>query len=304
MAEEVVKKVESPEEAKVLVQELPKKQKGGFRALLSVGAIALVAVAAFVTVNVLNSPARVKEQAMPSQQVFSDYNKAVMKISDHLLDDGETSGADDLEREVKKAEGFVKDAKQAKDQLETLAKNMSVGQLKDYKAALEKYSALASEFIQAEQESIDLYGAYVSPMKKYEDLSLEVAGASQYLYNNPSKYVTMLEDYKKNEEEIIGSFKAAKAPELYKDIHENFIKLMENETKFLDDMITAADDRDVDSIAAAQKSYSENSKKVTEDLERAGDAFDEKFEDKTDDLKDLEEEISDLYSALKTKYKF
>jgi len=304
MAEEVEKKTPDLQKEELLVKkELPKK-KSPLGAVFGVLALAVVGLVAFFTVNLLNSPARVKEQAMPAQQIFSDYHKAITKISDHILDDSEVSGAEDLEREVKKAEGFVKDAKGAKEQLETMISNMSVSQLKEYKASLEKYNALASEFIQAEQESVDLYSAYVSPLKKYEDLSVELSGVSQYLYNNPSKYVEMLEEFKNEESKILDTFKSAKASDLYKDMHENYIKQTENEIQFLDDMVKAAENRDVDEIAAAQKTYGEQNQKLSDDGERAEDAYKEKFEDKTDELEDLEEEISDLYSSLKAKFKF
>lgn len=267
-------------------------------------AVIILGVGGYFLMDMLNTPAKVKGKAQVVQPAFSDFSRAMNKIDDYMLDTSGKSDSDSIERSVEKGKNLIKEADRTKKTLDSLTMDMNLSQTQNYKKAIDTYRKKADEVEKNANENITLGNVYVEPLRKIEKLTVDITGASNYLYSDPQRYTTALSNAVKQLDSIESDLKNVKASGDMQRSHELFIKTLEAQTTFLNDVVQAVNDRESGAIAKASQDYAQNEQQLQKDTARIEDKMKETNQDLADDLKDLQDKVQEEYSSLKNTYKF
>ena len=267
-------------------------------------AVIVLGIGGYFIIDMLNTPAKVKGKAEVVQPAFSDYSKAMTKISDYLTDEDGKSDSDSIERSVTKGKSLVKESLRTKKTLSALITDMNMAQTKNYKSAIDMYIKKAEEIEKNANENIILGDAYVTPLRKIEKMSVDISGASNYMYSEPKKYTTVLSDAIKQMDSIEKELQKVKSSGDLQESHELFISSLNSQKVFLESILQAVEERDDSGIATATKKYAQDSQQLRKDIARVSDTLKESTQEQADELQDIQEKVSDAYADLKSQYKF
>lgn len=298
---------QAPERASAQTEVKVSAQSKKTKMLKIVGGAAglvLVVIAAYLGINLINTPTRVKEQVIPANQYFSDHKKIVDKIGKHLLDESGADDAEEIEREVQKAKDYLEEEAELKKNLDENIAELTARPLNEYKQELGAYLAQTQDLVVYEDDLVRLMDNYVGPMQEIEDLSVANSGVSNYLYSDPNKYVEEVEKYIDGQNKIIEKLEAVEPPDRYQEIHQSFIKNLKVEIDFVSSLKDSVDERDQEAMVTAQQEYAKKAQEAEKEYDRISDDIDDKVEDLLDKIDDQAQNIENLYSNLKSKYKF
>jgi hypothetical protein len=269
------------------------------------GVVILLGVGGYFLMDMLNTPAKVKGKAEVVQPAFTDYSKAMTKISDYMLDDtSSSSDSDSIERSVEKGKNLVKEAGRTKKTLSGLLSDVNMSQTKDYKTAIESYIKTAEMVEKEADANVTLGEAYIEPLRKLEDMSVELSGASTYMYSDPEKYNQILTSAIKDVDAITKQLESAKATGDLQESHTLFVKTMKAQSTFLSAILDAVKSRETNAIATATQAYAEEAQALQKDISRVSDKMKDTNEEQADALEELQEKVETEYQDLKREYKF
>jgi hypothetical protein len=279
-------------------------QKNFFK--IGAGLAAFIALAGLIYfgVNKLNTPARVKEQVVPTHEYYQEHRQVSDKLIDHLLDDSEISDPEALEREVKKAQDLIEEENQIREKLNSSLDRMTVKQLDTYQQETKSYLDSVATAVTYEQEIADLVEKYVEPFKKMEELSVENSGISNYMYSNPTKYTEKISGYITEQEKMVKQIEDIESGEKYAEIHQSLVEGLKIELQFIKDLKQAIKDRDREVIVQAEQEYTQKTKENDKEYARLNDEVDEEIEDLEDKIKSQARNVESEYSRLRSKYGF
>jgi hypothetical protein len=281
------------------------KKKSPLIALLGVVAVLAVAVGGYFAFNMITTPTQVKQQVGMTHTVYKDYRNSMNKLIEDFLSDGsDQSTPESVERALQKTKDIVKTAQKERETLSGHVDDITVAAGSEYKTQVKKYLDDSGELITIDEKGIELFSQYITPLKKYTEVTVAAAGISQYMYSEPSKYVSELEKLIKEEESLIQTFKGMNAVAPYTEIHNGYVKSMEAELSFLQDMKKAVVNRDTKSLTTATQTYAQKAQDNSKMYEKAQDDLDTSVENIQDDLKSISDKIDEEYSSLQRKYSF
>lgn len=278
------------------------KKKSPVVILGALAAVGVATVGVLFAYNTVTAPARIKDQTLLTQEVFSDYNDTLEDILVDLVDD-DVDTADGLERALQDARDALKEAEEQRDKLGDLTGNISVSQLNIYKEALNEYISVSEEVITVQTDNVDLGDGYLEPFRKYEELNITMAGVSQYMFSDPSKYVVEVNKFLEGQKEIRDQFTAIEARGWFTEGNEVLIKTIDLTADFLKEVRDAVKDRSQKDIVLAQKNFAKKMQELENEEEKTEDSFDQKAEDLTDEIEDAYKAVEKEYDSLRIKYK-
>lgn len=281
------------------------KKKNPIVALFGILVVLALAVGGYFAFNMITTPTQVKQQVGMTHTVFKDYRNSMNKlIEDFLSDSSDQSTPESVERALQKTKDIVKTAQKERETLTGHVEDISVSAGNEYKTQVQKYLDDSGELIAMDEKGIELFSQYIAPLKKYTEVTVAAAGISQYMYSEPSKYISELEKLIKEEESLIETFKGMNAVAPYVEIHNGYVKSMEAELSFLQDMKKAVTNRDTKSLTTATQTYAQKAQDNSKMYEKAQDDLETSVENIQDDLKSISDKIDEEYSSLQRKYSF
>ena len=269
----------------------------------AVGALVL-AGGVYLASTVLNVSSRVRDQVVPVNQVFSDLQTSVEKISADLLEESDSESVEAWERSLQKSKDYLEAAEKADKQLEADLKKVTVGQAKEYRAKVEDYRSKVKPIIDLERENTELFGGYIAPYGKIQNLSTDNAGLSEYMYTDPNKYVKEMVEYVEKYESYVKQLKDLKASGNLADLHDSFITKLSSMATFLKAVKDGVKNRDMEEVIAAQQAYAKRDQEDTKRYEKSLDELKEKTKELNSQAEDSAKQVNDSYSGLRAKYKF
>lgn len=269
-----------------------------------VAAVVLIAVAAFYGFNFLNKPIRVKEQVIPTHQIFQDHQQTVEKISDYLLEESGIESSEGMEREIKKAEDLLADEQELRSKLKDSLDRMTVSELSDYQQQTQAYLSSSQKLLVHGQRTTDFIKGLVEPFKSMEELSVKHSGMSHYMYSDPNKYIDEIQTYTDEQTELVEEIKQIETEGKYKDLHQSLSRQFEIELQLLKDLKQAVEDRDEEGMVTARKTYDQDNLEEEKEFERVEDLLDEEIENLSDQIMNQAKKVEDEYSDLRHHYNF
>jgi len=271
--------------------------------LIVIGILTLIVGAVGYYLFVFESPAKIASRAEDVNGAFVKYSRVVRRVSQHLEKDSGSS-ADEMERYASQGEDLMKEARDARSDLDKELRETKVSKLNNYLQNLNDYIKKADELTEIEGENINMSKASVKPFRMYEDLTIELSGASNYLISDTKKYAEIMVNGIAEEKEIMELFQEIEVEDPFDEYHKYTISGMGIEIKYLESLLAAVENRDSSAIATASKVFAQDMQKNGSDASRISDKINSDIKELGQKLEELREDVDAEYINLKNEYKF
>ena len=264
----------------------------------------LLGVGAYFVVQLINTPALIKEKVLTTYPVFEAYKKTLGKVTDYMKSDSSGSDSDSIQRNIEKGNSLIKLVSLNSENLTSLVVKMDSPQLTEYKKGLNDYTDKAKHLSSLIEEEVKMGGDYIDSIKKYEKLATNITGVSTYMLSEPQRYVTEVNKIIEDENSIVKNLEKFSYKNNHQKLHEAFLKNYKNEVEFLKNMIAAVENRKDNELITAQKQLVENQQENSKEFNRINDNMHNEVDNINNDLDSIESKIIQEYNRLKAKYNF
>lgn len=287
--------------------ESPKKRSIFFKILVFIVPVIVLiflSIAAYFVIDKIKTPAKIKEKVSVTQPLFMDLENSNEKIFEYLNTET-TAEADSIERENKKEQTTIDNARNTEIEIKLNLQDTSLMQLEDYKKLLDDYMSETDKLLLFTEARINQQKAYKDPLEKHRNLSLLLESTGSLGITDQEGYVAVLNKVIAGELEVIQDLKKIKINNPNRqESHENFISQLENTVVYIINIRDIYQDYDATALVFAQTDYAQKKADLIKEANRIGDEIEAEGEEHKDKLVSLSQQINAEYTSLRQQYNF
>lgn len=226
------------------------------------------------------------------------------RIIDYMTEDSSsTFSSETIKRQAEKGRLLLKEYKEIYSKLKKQIGRSAIPEINSWVREIGNYINQSEKIYQLTEDSINWAEKFYPHYKKYEDLSVEIQGVSNYLYYDPEKYTKTLEEFLAKDKVIIEEVKKINVDK-FKEVNDLMVEKLDVEYQFLEKLIDAVKNREVNKIADSQKDYSKNALEIDKKLGAEIEKINDQIKDISREIKNVGQKVDEEYNQLRNIYRF